>query len=269
MVSERRVRDYVTGNDVALTPEEMVRQDFEHILVDALGYPKSNIRPAFPIQRGARGKRAEQADLAVFRSPTFDQTNIDIIIETKAPGELFDDQAFSYATATTAQFVVWFDGLDRQKSTGARYFWRDLAQTPTLFQPIPVLPSYGQTLDEVGQYTKAQLRPAMNLKSLFQKMHNRLYGEGPLKREEAIAQEVIKIIFCKIYDELYTPGEMCEFRATIAELRSELGTERVAERIHGLYSDLRRHPEYAAMFSGDEMQYDAHWISYIVSELQE
>lgn len=263
-----RLRDYITGKDVPATPEEAVRQDFEHFLVDVLGYPKEFILPGFPIQRGSRGKRAEQADIAVFRSNDHVQTNIEIIVETKAPGEPFDDQAFSYTTATTAQFVAWFDGFDRQKSKGALYFYRDLARSPTQFDPIPLLPSFGQSLDEIGKYSKTQLRPALSLKSLFQKMHNRLYGEGPLKRGDAIAQEVMKLLFCKIYDELYTPGDGCEFRATVNELSSELGKERIASRTHQLFNHLRGHPEYSEMFAGEELQYDSQWISYIVSELQ-
>lgn len=53
-------------------------------------------------------------------------------------------------------------------------------------------------------------------------MYYKLYGNGPIKREENIAVEVIKMLFCKIMDEI-SPEELCEFRATPSELKSDEG----------------------------------------------
>jgi type I restriction enzyme M protein len=262
-----RIKDYVTGRLVPLSAEEVARQQFEHILVDELGYPKENIAVEFPIQRGS-SRRAESADIAVFRSAVHDQGNLYMLVEVEAPGRPFDAQLLSYVTATTAQLAVWFDGLDRRRSAGARHWYRDLARDPTTLVEIPALPSFGQTLEDIGRYRKSQLRPAFSLRGLFQKMHNRLYGEGPLKREDAIAQEVIKLLFCKLYDELHTPGDTCEFRATVSELQTPEGRRDVGSRVRGLFARLRTDPHYADMFSGEELQYDDYWISYVVSELQ-
>ena len=113
-----------------------------------------------------------------------------------------------------------------------------------------------------------QLIPARSLKGLFQKMHNRLYGEGPLKREDEIAQENIKLLFCKLYDELHTPGEICEFRATVNELKTEEGRRQIGDRIRDLFERLKSDPYYADMFEGEEIKYGDYWIAYVVSELQ-
>ncbi len=262
-----RIRDYATGKEVEQSAEEIVRQQFEHILVDELGYARDFIDIEFRIQRGAK-VGSEKADIAVFKNKTKDQKNLYLVVETEPPGRPVDDQVFSYVTATTAEFAVWFDGLDARRSRGAKYFWRDLRRDPTKFIEIPALPRFGQTLEEIGQYKKSQLQPARSLKGLFQKMHNRLYGEGPLKREDAIAQEVIKLLFCKLYDELYTPGDTCEFRATVTELRTEKGRKQVGDRVRQLFLSLKRDPSYGPMFRGEDLQYDDYWISYIVSELQ-
>ncbi|MBF0342842.1 MAG: N-6 DNA methylase [Nitrospirae bacterium] len=262
-----RIQDYITGKSLHVRPEEIVRQQFEHILVDELGYPKSHMTIEFQIQRGAQ-KKAESADIAVFRSAIQDQTNLLMVIEIEPPGHVFDQQVFSYATATTAEFVVWFDGLDRQKSRGVQYRWRDLQNDPTKFVEIPTIPRFGETLEEIGKYKKYQLKPAKGLKSLFQKMHNRLYGEGPIKREDLIAQEVIKILFCKLYDELHTPNETCEFRVTVSELKSQQGLSKAANRIRNLFRAIKNDPGYCQLFTNDEVQYDDYWICYIVSQLQ-
>ena len=160
-----KIRDYATGKELNLTSEEIVRQDFEHILIDELEYPKSHIDIEFSIQRGSR-RRAEKADIIVFKNDWHDQKNAYIIVETESPGNRLDNQVFSYATATTAEFVVWFDGLDRKKSQGAKYYWRDMATDPAKFVDIPAIPRYGETLEEIGQYKKSQLRPTLSLKGV-------------------------------------------------------------------------------------------------------
>ncbi|MBK1667653.1 hypothetical protein CKO28_06350 [Rhodovibrio sodomensis] len=262
-----KIKDYATGKPVTLGPEEHVRQQLEHILIDELGYPKELIEIEFPIQRGYK-KGNEKADIIIFHSAEYKQNNAYMVIETEPPGHEFDDQVFSYITATTAEFAVWFDGLDPKRSRGAEYRWRDLAHAPTTFQEIPALPRHGETLEEIGKYRKDQLKPARSLKGIFQKMHNRLYGDGPLKREDLIAQEVIKLLFCKLYDELYTPGDKCEFRATVHELQSGEGRKRVGDRVRILFDKLKHDPSYADMFEADAIQYDDYWIAYVVSELQ-
>ncbi len=261
------VIDYITGKELRLTPEEKVRQELEHILVDALGYPKEHMDIEFKIQRGSN-RNAESADIAIFRDAKHEQTNLLAIVETKAPGHKLDNQAFSYVTATTAELVMWFDGLERGKSRGGVYFYRDMVHAPTDFVEIPNFPGFGESLDSVGKYLKSELRPVTNLKGIFRQLHNRLYAEGPLKREDAIAQEVIKLLFCKLYDELYTTSSTCEFSATVKELQTKGGRTAVAKRIRGLFKQLQNDPAYGRLFVGERLLYPDDWIAYIVGEIQ-
>ena len=77
-----KIKDYATGKLVNVTPEEKYRQEFEHILIDDLGYPKSHIDIEFIIQRGSN-RNAEEADIVIFNTsekvqenayPNFDPT---------------------------------------------------------------------------------------------------------------------------------------------------------------------------------------------------
>lgn len=74
-------------------------------------------------------------------------------------------------------------------------------------------------------------------------MYYHLYGTGPIKREENIAVEIIKMLFCKIIDEL-APEDLCEFRATPTELTSDKGKKEIRKRIDNLYSKLLSDPEF-------------------------
>lgn len=264
-MAENKFYDYATGKEVKNNPEEKYRQLFEHILIDDLGYPKSHIDIEVVLQRGSN-RNAEEVDIVVYNSEIHKQENAYIIIEIETPKKKYDLQAFTYATATTAPYCVWFAGLEKN-SEGPFYLYRNLAADPTKFIPIPTLPRYGETQETIGKYKKQDLKPAKALKLLFNRIYYRLYGSGPIKREENIAVEVIKMLFCKIMDEI-SPDELCEFRATPSEIDSDEGKKAIRKRIDALYTKLLKDPDFGTMFKGESLEYDNEWIAYIVSELQ-
>lgn len=265
VMAENKFYDYATGKEVRSNPEELYRQLFEHILIDDLGYPKSHIDIEVILQRGAK-RNAEEVDIVVYNSDVHKQENAYIIIEIETPKKKYDLQAFSYVTATTAPYCVWFAGF-KKNSEGPFYHYRDLTKDPTKFMLIPTLPRYGETQETIGKYRKQDLKPAKALKLLFSRMYYKLYGNGPIKREENIAIEVIKMLFCKIMDEI-SPEDLCEFRATPVELASTDGKKAIKARIEKLYDKLLKDPDFGTMFKGERLEYDEEWIAYIVSELQ-
>lgn len=260
-----KIIDYATGKEINSTPEEQYRQQFEHILIDDLGYPKSHIDIEVTIQRGSN-RNAEEADIVVYKNSVHSQENAYIIIEIETPQKSYDRQALSYTTATTAPYCVWFAGYEKN-SKGPFYHYRDMQVDPTTFIEIQTLPRYGEDFDTIGLYRKDNLQPAKALKLLFQRIHYKLYGEGPIKREENVAKEIIKLLFCKIQDE-YSPDELCEFRATPTEQRTVNGQKKVGDRVRKLYKELLLDPDFGELFSGDDLLYDDKWITYIVSEMQ-
>lgn len=264
-MAENKFFDYATGKEVKNNPEEAYRQLFEHILIDDLGYPKAHIDIEVVLQRGAN-RNAEEIDIVVYNSNIHKQENAYIIIEIETPKKKYDLQAFSYVTATLAPYCVWFGGFEKN-SDGPYYHYRDLATDPLKFNLIPTLPRYGETQETIGQYKKQDLKPAKALKLLFSRMYYKLYGNGHIKREENIAVEVIKMLFCKIMDEI-SPDELCEFRATPTELNSDEGKKAIRKRIESLYAKLLKDPDFGSMFKGESLEYDNEWIAYIVSELQ-
>jgi type I restriction enzyme M protein len=261
----RQITDYATGKAVRDNPEEAYRQAFEHILVDDLGYPKSHIGIEVTIQRGAN-RSAEEADIVVFNDPRHTQDNAYIVVEIETPKKRYDYQALSYVTATTAPLSVWFAGFEKN-SAGPYYHYRDLSNDATKFTEIPTLPRFGESFETIGQYRKSDLKPAKALRLLFKRIHHRLYGSGPIKREENVAKEIIKLIFCKILDEL-SPDDLCQFRATPAEVTTPDGQAVVKKRIQSLFDELLLDPDFGTMFVDEKLEYGPEWITYVVSELQ-
>ena len=266
MNNMEKIKDYATGKLVNNTPEEKYRQEFEHILIDDLGYPKSHIDIEVIIQRGSK-RNNEEADIVVFNDDKNKvQENAYIVVEIETPKKTYDKQALSYVTATTAPYCVWYAGYEKN-SKGPFFHYRDMRVDPTHLQEIQTLPRYGETIETIGLYRKENLKPAKALKILFQRIHYKLYGEGPIKREENVAKEFIKLIFCKILDE-YSPDDLCQFRATPSEQETPQGNKVVADRIRNIYKELLLDPDFGELFAGDELAYDDKWITYIVSELQ-
>jgi len=256
------IKDFITGRLLKHTKEEVVRQSIEHILVENYGYSKEQMDIEFKIQRGSRkGKHAEKADIVVFNDEKIkDQMNIYLVAEVEAPEKEFDNQVISYVTATPASFCIWSNG----KKT--LFFHRPLKQ-PTTFEEIQQIPRKGETINDIGRYLKSQLKPATNLKLIFENIHNQLYGSANIRRPEKLGAEMTKLLFCKIWDEK-NPDPKCQFRGTVDEMMTNNGKDAIANRIKGLFEEVKN--EYGDVFGEtEEIMLDNHSIAFIVSKLQQ
>lgn len=254
------VRDFITGKLLKYTKEEVVRQAVEKMLVDDYGYSKDQMDIEFKIQRGSK-KGNEEADIVIFNdTKNKDQMNIYLVVETEAPEHDFDNQVISYVTATPASFCMWANG----KKT--LFFYRS-PKNPTIFESLQQIPRKGETINDIGRYLKTQLKPATNLKMIFENIHNQLYGSANIRRAEKLGAEMTKLLFCKIYDEKSLDLK-CEFRATVDELITDDGIDKIATRIKSIFVDVKK--EYSDVFGEhEEVQLDNHSVALIVSKLQQ
>jgi len=252
--------DFVTGRLVRETKEEPVRQAIEHMLVEDYGYSKNQMDIEFKIQRGSK-RGNEEADIVVFNdSKKKDQMNILLVVETEHPGVEFDNQLISYVTATTAPFCIWSNG---EKTL---FFYRD-PKNPIAFEPIPEIPRKGETIKDIGRHLKNQLKPAHNLKMLFENIHNQLYGTANIRRPEELGREMTKILFCKIFDEK-DPDPKCQFRATVDEMADDNSKSKIVQRLKKIFDDVKN--EYSDVFEHSEkINLDDDSVVFIVSKLQQ
>lgn len=258
--TKKKIIDFVSGRPVRDTPEEQVRQIFERRLVEEYGYSKEQIQtvPEYYIQKGTR--RIGPADIVVFRDNRKSFDNIYIIVEIKRK-ERTDglDQLKSYSISPSQEFAVWFNGKEivyLQKST-----------RPPYFREIPDIPKKGKTLKDVGLYQKKDLKPATELKTVFETCHNYIYAnEGLLK--EKVFNEVLKLIFIKMVDEKSASPE-CQFRITDKEMREIEGGKKneFAKRISGLFQRVK--VEYSDVFDpAEKINLKPITIAFVVSQLQ-
>jgi type I restriction enzyme M protein len=113
----------------------------------------------------------------------------------------------------------------------------------------------------------SELVPATEgLLGVFKRCHNYLHVNGNLGKEKAFF-ELLKLIFCKVYDEQETSGTM-EFSITQEERRSELGQRKLRTRIDKLFQAVKNRYPYIFPSQAEIMELDNRSLAYIVSELQ-
>ena len=262
-LKEGYIIDYISSEQVKATPEELEAvQVFSRILVEDYGYPKEVIqtRPQFRVKsRPSDTTKPYPLDIAVFNNINKNDDNIWIIIECKKKNRKDGrGQLENYLTFSKAQLGVWFNGEEK-------LFLKKLEKDgKVLFEEIPNIPIYGQRIEDIGKFKRKDLKPAYNLKSIFRTMRNYLAGNVVgATRDEVLAQQLINVIFCKIYDEKYTrPDDIINFRAGVDEKPEEIKT-----RILDIF-DLVKKKYQDVMDSSDKIMLDAKSLSYVVGELQ-
>jgi type I restriction enzyme M protein len=184
----------IRNKEIALKPEEVVRQLYLMKLIKEYGYPKKRIELEHPI---SFGREIKSADIVVFDKdrPTIEY----IIVETKKP-KLLDgkNQLRSYTNATGAPIAVWTNG-----GQISHYNRKD----PNYFEDITDIPKADQTLEDIlkERFTLKDLiikdkipNEGKSLKVIIQEMEDEVLANAGVD----VFEEVFKLIFTKLYDEM-------------------------------------------------------------------
>jgi len=260
----QQIEDFISGQIIKATPEEIEAvQVFSKILVEDYGYPKENIktRPQHRVKaRPSDTTKEYPIDIGVFSSPSKKDEELLIIVECKKSNRKDGlTQLQDYLRFARAEIGVWFNGKEKQ-------FLRKVESKGRVeFVEIPNIPKYGQRVQDVGQFLRRDLKPAVNLKSIFRTMRNYLAGNVVgATRDEVLAQQLMNLIFCKIYDEKFTqPDHIVNFRAGIDESSKD-----VSKRIRDLFKRVCENYN-DVLDATDSIDLDDHSIVYVVGELQQ
>ena len=215
--------------EIALKPEEAVRQLYLHKLIYGYGYPKSRIEVEYPIHFGREVKRA---DIAIMDK---DRPMVPyIIVELKKP-KLTDgkEQLKSYCNATGAPIGVWTNGEQ------ISYYNR---KDPNIFEPITNIPKATEKLSNIinEKFTYEDLEKIdlishykRSLRSYIQEMEDEVLASAGVDSFE----EIFKLIFAKLYDEL-----VCERDSNAyLKFRNSGDTDfELKEKIQDLFDDAKK-----------------------------
>ncbi len=184
----------IRDKEILLKPEEVVRQLYTMKLLKEYGYQKQRITFEHAIHFG---REVKSADIVIFDKdrPTVEY----IIIEIKKP-KLQDgkNQLRSYTNATGAPIAVWTNG-----GQISQYHRKD----PNYFEDITDIPKADQTLEDIlkERFTLKDLiikdkipNEGKSLKTIIQEMEDEVLANAGVD----VFEEVFKLIFTKLYDEL-------------------------------------------------------------------
>lgn len=259
------VADYISGDPVRGTPEEVEAvQVFARRLVEDYGYARSQIqtRPQYRVRaRPSDEEKSYPVDIAVFHSSKKTEDELFMVVECKKKDRKDGEhQLRLYMDMSAAEVGVWFNGdehvyLRKIHHQGGR----------RTYEVLPNIPRKGQRIEDIGLYKRKDLTKPSNLKAVFRDLRNHLAGMTTgITRDEALAQEIINILFCKILDEQETPpDETVKFRAGVGESARD-----VLERIKELFQRVKTEYFEDVFDKGDTIKLDADSLLYVVGELQ-
>ena len=261
---EGEIQDFISGQWVRATPEEVEAvQILSRRLVEDYGYDKEQIqtRPQFRVRkRPSDEEKSYPVDIALFKTDRKTEDNLFLIAECKKKNRKDGlAQLKLYMDMSPAEVGVWFNGQDHA------YLRKVLhADGSRTYEELPNIPRKGQRIEDIGLFYRRDLKAPSDLKSVFRDIRNHLAGNVTgITRDEALAQQIINVLFCKIYDEINKgPDEIVTFRSGTGE-----PTEEVKKRIVGLFRDVKQ--AYDDVFDeGDLITLDADNLAYVVGELQ-
>ena len=261
LVPPGHIRCCITGKLRKDTPEENIRQRWARSLVEEYGYSKKDVVLEFTVSMGTARKRA---DIVVFKPDAERvQGNIAIIVEAKREDVKPTDklkgveQLKSYMAACgSCKYGLWvgkeFLGFEKPESGGEP-------------EPISDIPRAGE--DRPRRPERRDLKVVHDLSTTFRRCHNYIHANGGLQKAEAF-HEMLKLIFCKMYDEGEGTGVELQFAIDPREQKSIGGRRKLLEdRIQPLFAKVKN--RYPYIFEDEEVvKLEPNVLAYIVGELQ-
>ena len=257
--------DYVSGNSVRATREEVEAvQPFVRRLVDDFGYCKKHIQvhPQYRVRKNPSDeRRSYPVDIAVFRSAKHIESELLMIVECKRKTHNSGRRQLElYMDMSAAKIGIWFNGEEHLYLHKIHHHDGKIT-----YNTLPNIPRYGQRVEDIGLYLRRDLVPPSNLKAIFRDIRNHLAGMTTgITRDEALAQEIINLLFCKLQDESSTdPENAVTFRAGVGEPFTD-----IQDRIQSLFEQVKAEVYGDVFTPEDRIQLDPSSIAYVVGELQ-
>lgn len=257
--------DFISGQEVRASPEEtQAVQVFSRRLVEDYGYSTSEIqtRPQHRVRkRPSDEEKSYPIDIAVFRSSKRTEDELFMVVECKAKDRQDGEhQLRLYLDMSAAEVGVWFNGDEHLYLRKVHH--KDGRRT---YEPLPNIPRRGQRIEDIGLYRRKDLKKPSNLKAVFRDLRNHLAGMTTgITRDEALAQEIINLLFCKIHDEQERgPDDTVLFRAGTGEAAAD-----VQRRINDLFKTVKGLSFGDVFDKTDTIKLDPESIRYVVGELQ-
>ena len=271
----------LTNRVVKATDKEMTLQSMIAMMTEEYGFAIEDMERDFRVRYEDSGKKKSQkVDLAIFDAGKAHDTEelIRFVIVAKdAKVKSGDKKAGVEATtenilcSTDCEFACWTNGEDLQY---VHAYEDDFGQVTC--EAISDFPAAGQTLEDLeAEGERAMPRKPANesLVKTFKRCHDYIFGNEGMKK--TAFWELLNLIFCKLYDEKRRFSDAKagisyrrRFWVGVKEQNTVEGQAAVAERIKGIFKDLKKSDLFKDVFDGNEqIMLSDRGLAYVAGEL--
>lgn len=273
----------LTNRVVKATDKEMTLQSMIAMMTEEYGFAPEDMERDYKVKYddAESGKtKTQKVDLAIFNAGhahDADELIRFIIVAKDAKVKPNDKKNGAEATTenilctTDCEFACWTNGEDLQYV----HAFEDAFGQVTC-EAISDFPAEGQTLEDLeAQGERAIPRKPANesLVKTFKRCHDYIYGNEGMKK--TAFWELLNLIFCKLYDEKRRFSDAREgisyrrrFWVGVKEQNTPEGQHEVAERIKGIFEDLKDSNIFKDVFDGNEqIMLSDRGLAFVASEL--
>ena len=283
VLAENEMVCSLTNRVVKATEKEMTLQSMIAMMTEEYGFAPEDMERDFKVKymdADTGNTKTQKVDLAIFyagKAHDTDQLIRFIIVAKDAKVKPNDKSKGVEATiepvlfGTDCEFACWTNGEDLQYV----YKFEDDFGQPSC-ENISDFPACGQTLEDLeAQGERAMPRKPANesLVKTFKRCHDYIYGNEGMKK--TAFWELLNLIFCKLYDEKRRFSDAKQgisyrrrFWVGVKEQNTDEGRAAVAQRIKGIFEDLKESNIFQDVFDGNEqIMLSDRGLAFVAGEL--
>ena len=283
VLAENEMVCSLTNRVVKATEKEMTLQSMIAMMTEEYGFAPEDMERDFKVKymdADTGNTKTQKVDLAIFyagKAHDTDQLIRFIIVAKDTKVKPNDKSKGVEATiepvlfGTDCEFACWTNGEDLQYV----YKFEDDFGQPSC-ENISDFPACGQTLEDLeAQGERAMPRKPANesLVKTFKRCHDYIYGNEGMKK--TAFWELLNLIFCKLYDEKRRFSDAKQgisyrrrFWVGVKEQNTDEGRAAVAQRIKGIFEDLKESNIFQDVFDGNEqIMLSDRGLAFVAGEL--
>lgn len=283
VLGENEIVCALTNRVVKSTDKELTLQSMIAMISDEYGFAPEDMERDFKVKytdADSGNTKTQKVDLAIFEEGrAHDTANLIRIVIVAKDSKVKPNDKKSGVSATMenilfctdCDFGCWTNGEDLHYLHSYEDEWGQ----PDV-EDITDFPACGQTLEDLeAQGERALPRKPANesLVKTFKRCHDYIYGNEGMKK--TAFWELLNLIFTKLYDEKRRISDAKEgisyrrrFWVGVKEQNTEEGRKAVAERIKGLFEELKESQMFRDVFDGNEqIMLSDRGLAFVAGEL--
>lgn len=274
-LTDNVIVDVLTGEERKWSDREEIVQRTIRVLAEEYRFPLEQMARDVSVQIEVNGRRRRKAvDIAVYKDVDGRElADAERLVVVRDPKTKTGDKTKGVESleqlldaVESCEFGLWTNGRD------VVYMRKRPGPLQNSFEELSDFPGSGESIDELDRPDRRMARVAVaeDLRETVLRCHDYLYGNQSMRADRAFG-ELIKLIFCKIYDERVLrsdSGASRRFWVGVTERNNADGQQAITSRIKALFEAVKRDHDFRDAFRpGDELEMQPKALAWVAGEL--